>query len=318
VLGFAIGFLHLQSQGVPMKDVIRMARIQRRRIRLDWSARRWREEHERLARAETLKRLAEENVRYDLGAVAALLPTRFNGYLIRSSRRLGMEGLRQRHCVASYNLEIQAGYCVIASVFINHQRWTVQLARTGNDAAPLRLVQMRSRFNQQPQREQRQAICRELGIAPDAAAADPQRAPCAHAYLENLQRILPLLRTHQVRTVTVSFDGSGDSGSIDEVRYGDVQIDAKALRVEVLALQRVFDQGLDHQARARAEGSEHGHRGVDRRLPRGDGRRLVQQRRWFWRTDPRCGGGHGGTGDQCSLHHVLQRVFQHSGHCLGR
>jgi hypothetical protein len=34
LLGFAVGYLHLRSKGVPIKDVIEMARDQGRRIRL--------------------------------------------------------------------------------------------------------------------------------------------------------------------------------------------------------------------------------------------------------------------------------------------
>lgn len=247
VLGFAVGFLHLQSQGVPVKDVIRMARTQGRRIRLDWSARRWQEEHDRLSRAETLKRLGEENVHYDLAQVAAWLPGRFCGYLIRTSRRLGMEGLRQRHCVASYHAQIQAGYCVIASVFIDRERWTVQLARTGDAAAPLRIVQMRSRFNKAPTRELREAIHREFAIRLEkrsaAQAAGPDEEPRPRAYIENLRRVLPVLRANGVREVTVSFDGSGDDGSIDDVSYGDARINGAALSVEIEVLNRVLENG---------------------------------------------------------------------------
>lgn len=247
VLGFAVGFLHLQSQGVPVKDVIRMARAQRRRIRLDWSARRWQEEHDRLSRAETLRRLGEANVHYDVAQVAAWLPARFCGYLILTSRRLGMEGLRQRHCVASYHAQIQAGYCVIASVFIDRERWTVQLARTGDAAAPLRIVQMRSRFNKVPTREIREAIHHELGIRLEkrsaAQEAGPDEEARPRAYMENLRRILPVLRANGVRRVTVSFDGSGDSGSIDDVYYGDAPIDGAALSVEIEVLNRVFEAG---------------------------------------------------------------------------
>ena len=246
VLGFAVGFLYLQSQGVPVKDVIRMARAQGRRIRLDWSARRWQHEHDRLSRAETLKRLREENLQYDMAEVAASLPARFCGYLIRTSRRLGMEGLRQRHCVASYHAQIQAGYCVVASVFVDSARWTVQLARTGQEEMPLRIVQIRSRFNKVPTREIREAIHRELAIPmdPRATAHDAdaeERAP--RAYMDNLRRILPVLREHGVRRVTVIFDGSGDSGSIDHVGYGDAQIDGSALMVEIEVMHRVFDAG---------------------------------------------------------------------------
>lgn len=246
VLGFAVGFLYLQLQRVPVKDVIRMARAQRRRIRLDWSARRWQEEHDRLSRAETLKRLREENVHYDLAEATASLPAHFCGYLIRSSRRLGMEGLRQRHCVAGYHAQVQAGYCAIASVFIDRERWTVQLARTGDEEAPVRIVQIRSRFNKVPTREVREAIHRELAIPMElrggAQDVDPDEAR-PHAYMDNLRRILPVLRESGVRRVTVSFDGSGDSGSIDDIEYGDAAIDASTLMVEIEVIHRVLQGG---------------------------------------------------------------------------
>lgn len=245
VLGFAVGYLHLQSEGVPMRDVIQMARRQKRPIRLDWSARRWKEEHDRLSRAETLIRLGEANVCYELSDVAACLPVRFRGYLIRSSRRLGMEGLRQRHCVASYHTQIQAGYCAICTVFIDRQRWTVQLGRTGDAKAPLRITQVRSRFNQVPTPAIREAIHRELGIEPESSRGpiplDENGEP--RTYMENLRRILPVLRAHQVKRVTVSFDGSGDSGSIEEVSFGEAKIDARALMVEIEVAHRVLQQG---------------------------------------------------------------------------
>lgn len=244
-LGFAVGYLYLQIQGVPVKDVIRMARQQQRRVRLEWSARRWQEEHDRLSRAETLQRLGEQNVRYALDEVEGLLPPRFCGYLIRSSRRLGMEGLRQRHCVASYHSQIQAGYCAIASVFIAHERWTVQLSRTGDAKAPLRISQIRSRFNKVPTLEVRETIHRELGIefARGGAATPMDEAAKPRSYMENLRRILPVLRANGVQSVCVSFDGSGDSGSIEDVSYSGAQIDGNALTVEVEVLHRTFKEG---------------------------------------------------------------------------
>lgn len=41
LLGFAVGFLYLQTKGVPVADVIRMAAQLHRRINLSWSERRW-------------------------------------------------------------------------------------------------------------------------------------------------------------------------------------------------------------------------------------------------------------------------------------
>lgn len=246
-LGFAVGFLHLQSQGVPVKDVIRMACALRRRIRLDWSARRWKEGHDRLSRAATLQRLGAENVHYDVAAVATALPPHFRGYLIRSSRRLGMEGLRQRHCVASYHTQIQAGYCAIVSVFVDRERWTVQLSRTGDPQAPLRIVQVRSRFNKMPSPNVRTAIEQELEICPLTRAAQPStgidEGADPHNYMENLRRILPVLRASGVEHVTVSFDGCGDSGSIGDIDYSGAQIDGAAREVEVEVMSRHFDNG---------------------------------------------------------------------------
>lgn len=245
VLGFAVGYLHLQSQGVPVKDVIQMARRQKRHICLDWSARRWQEEHDRLSRAETLIRLGEANVRYEVSDIVVCLPARFRGYLIRSSRRLGMEGLRQRHCVASYHAQIQSGYCAICTVFIDRQRWTVQLARTGDSKAPLRIAQIRSRFNKVPTREISDAIHLELGIEPERARVpmplDAEGQP--RTYMENLRRILPVLREHQVKHVTVSFDGGGDDGSIRDVSFGQSKIEEEALQVEVEIASRLLQNG---------------------------------------------------------------------------
>lgn len=244
VLGFAVGYLHLQSEGVPVKDVIRMARKQKRAIRLDWSARRWKEEHDRLSRAETLIRLGEANIRYELSDIAACLPARLRGYLIRSSRRLGMEGLRQRHCVAAYHAQVQAGYCAICAVFIDRQRWTVQLARTGDAKAPLRIAQIRSRFNKVPTRAISNAIHLALGIEPERARGpmplDEEARP--RSYMENLRRILSVLREHEVKHVTVSFDGSGDDGSIQDVCFGEAKIDPKALMVEIEIANRVLQK----------------------------------------------------------------------------
>ncbi len=242
-LGFAVGFLHLQSKGVPVKDVVKMARAQRRRIRLEWSERRWRSEHDRLSNAETLKRLADANVRYALDDVVKLLPERVPGYLIRSSRRLGMEGLRQRHCVASYHEQIQAGYCIIAAVFLNRQRWTVQLARTGDARSPLRIVQIRSRFNRVPDREIVEVIHARLGIEYERLVARElaHEPPKPRKYMDNLRRILPTLRDQGVRTVSVRFDGSGDDGSIDSVEYGEVAITPPSIFVDVDMVHRSFN-----------------------------------------------------------------------------
>ena len=86
-----------------------------------------------------------------------------------------MEGLRQRHCVASYHPQLQAGSCAIASVFIDRQRWTVQLLATGKPDMPLSIGQIKTRLNGLPTKEIRDRIHETLGLDPgiqrEAAAA---------------------------------------------------------------------------------------------------------------------------------------------------
>jgi hypothetical protein len=238
LLGFAVAYLHLSAQGVPMHDVIRMAKSQKRSLNLLWSAARWRDEHDRLSRAETLRRLAEQNAQYDLSRFDPLMPPHFNGYLIRSSRRLGMEGLRQRHCVASYHGLIKAGECAIASVFLNHQRWTVELGATGDAARPLRVRQIKTRFNGNPSNTVRAQIRALFGDSFEDGASRMSARP--HAYRENLRRVLPVLREQGIQTVLVTFDGSGDEGSIDEAQFTPPLASQTTATVEVAEIMMVM------------------------------------------------------------------------------
>ncbi|MGI9295172.1 MAG: hypothetical protein ACR2PS_14430, partial [Pseudomonadales bacterium] len=242
LLGFAVGYLHLRSTGVPIKDVIEMAKDQGRRIRLSWSEKRWRVEHERLSRAVALKNLADENVQYELGKFDAVLPPSLPGYLIRGSRRLGMEGLRQRHCVANYHRQLVNGYCAVASVFVNRKRWTVQLALTGDADRPLRIQQIRTLLNGVPNAREKQAIYEVFNVEQNVATATGRDRPAAeHAYMDNLRLLLPVLRQHETGHVTVSFDGSGDSGTIDGAYFENREFDGDAVRVTCICNSSQFE-----------------------------------------------------------------------------
>ena len=66
-----------------------------------------------------------------------------------------------------------------------------------------------------------------------------------YIYMENLRRILPVLRQHGIEAVTVSFNGEGDSGSIDDISYaprehGD---EIKSVPVEHFGTSTFFDEG---------------------------------------------------------------------------
>lgn len=242
LLGFAAGMVYLKSRNIPVHDVIQMAKKQRRRINLAWSPKRWQEEHDRLSRAETLARLSEGNVAYDTAKFAALLPSRFSGYLIRTSRRLGMEGLRQRHCVASYHQQLLGGHCAIACVFVDHKRWTVQLVVTEDESIPLRVVQVKTRFNGVASNEILKRIHEMLNLKQGTVVRYEQLNRRVRSYMENLRAVLPVLRANGVESVRVTFDGSGDSGSIDAAEY-EPKIEAGDIMVQVQRGTQEFVQG---------------------------------------------------------------------------
>ncbi len=243
LLGFSVAYLHLQSKGVPIQGVVRMAKSQGRRINLQWSEQRWKQEHDRMSRAETLDRLGEANISYDVSAYEAHLPRSFPGYIIRNSRRLGMEGLRQRHCVGDYHSSIQAGYCAIVAVFANQRRWTVEL-RLGTDSEePLQIVQMRSRFNARPSEEESKAIHEALGIASARLENDSGGTVSNDRnYLSTLCQLLPVLREHHVNEISVIFDGSVGEGAIEDIICDPVDTsDVLDMQIEHTSRSTVFE-----------------------------------------------------------------------------
>ena len=131
-----------------------------------------------------------------------------------------MEGLRQNHCVASYADRVAVGHCAVAVVFVDRDRWTVELRLSGNEQAPLTIAQMRGPNNAAPSRKVQNAIYdrprhRPAG-RPGAKASASRRN---RAYMANLRRVLPVLRQHGITHVIVYFSGGGDSGQIDQVYF---------------------------------------------------------------------------------------------------
>lgn len=242
LLAFAAGFLHLKAQHVAVDDVIRMAKSQRRRINLSWTPKRWTHEHNRLSRAATLERLAADNVIYDVSTYEALLTQPIPGYLIHSSRRLGMEGLRQRHCVASYHKRLHSGDCAIACVFVDRTRWTVQLFSIGEPADTLRIGQIKTRYDVSADRDVRKKIYALLGVDFDTVPPETTtQAPANCGYRDTLRRVLPVLRAHGVERASVTFDGSGDEGMIDSIRYVGGDENVGAIELDVLTTQSNWD-----------------------------------------------------------------------------
>ena len=242
LLAFAVAFHALHLVGVPILDVIRMAKEQGRRVNLHWSEKRWRTEHERLSRAATLQRLSGENTRYDVSEYAKHLPERFPGYLIKSSRRLGMEGLRQRHCVASYHNRLLMKNSAIAAVFVGGMRWTVELMKTHNAERPLKIWQIRSRFNRIPEPRVKRDIHDLLGIA-QANTSPVEGGETRTLYIDNLQRVLPVLRQLEIKQVLIHFDGGGDSGSIEYLEFDGKDNPPQNPQIEIFKEQKDFVDG---------------------------------------------------------------------------
>jgi hypothetical protein len=238
---FAISYLYLRSQGVPVADVIHMARQYGRRINPWWSARRWQEEHDRLGRYATLKMLSEKAWGYRLEYFRVNLPRSFPGYLVKTSTRLGLEGLRQRHCVASWHERIMNDMAAIAVVFVERTRWTVELIRTGSDEHPLRIGQIKGRYNRNPEYATRKRIHELLEIEDNGTSLPITGNPNARCWRENAQRIINRLEELGcTEVISVTFDGYGDSGAIDDVALGDAFADQA---VEILRIERSFNQG---------------------------------------------------------------------------
>ena len=127
LVGFAAGAMGMKAQHVPVTDTVAMAKKLGRTIRLDWSPRRWHEEHDKMAKAVTLRQFSKKNVNYDVEFYANALPRKFPGYIIRNSLRLATVGWYQRHCVASYHSKCVSGSSAFVCVFVDHTRWTVEL-----------------------------------------------------------------------------------------------------------------------------------------------------------------------------------------------
>ena len=168
LVGFAAGAMGMKAQRVPVTDTVAMAKKLGRTIRLDWSPRRWHEEHDKMAKAVTLRRFREKNVNYDVEFYAKSLPPEFPGYIIRNSLRLATVGWYQRHCVANYHSSCQSGSSAIVCVFVDHTRWTVELKKTDNLDHPVRITQIRTTDNRGPDPQTEKKIYEYLGISEKA------------------------------------------------------------------------------------------------------------------------------------------------------
>lgn len=222
--GFLVAYKSLKClyYSTMIDDCIEMSKELNRPIDLMWSAKRWKNEHDVMGRFIALKKLAGNHETYDVSRFEALLPVKFPGYVIKTSTRLGMEGLRQRHCVASYGPRIKTGNTCICSVFVHKRRFTVEIAISPQaDKKPrLRVTNAKTRFNQEASPDVMRVIKDFLGIkAPKAVTDSSGKNGTAERKERMLALIYSKLREIGVTEVTVRFNGYGDSGCIEHIGY---------------------------------------------------------------------------------------------------
>ena len=216
LVGFAAGAMGLKAQHVPVADTVAMAKKLGRTIRLDWSPRRWREEHDRMAKAVTLRQFSEKNVDYDVEFFASKLPPKYPGYIIRNSRRLATVGWYQRHCVASYHPRCVDGSIAFVCVFVDCTRWTVELRPTSNSESPIRINQIRTMDNRGPDTPTEKKIYEHLGITGYVPETDSylQRTREAnqlrHVTVVNLSRVHQALAKAGIECVHMHYDPNPD------------------------------------------------------------------------------------------------------------
>lgn len=227
----------LREAKVDVDDTVAMANELGRRVDFRWSRQRWSHEHNRLSRGITLRKLATSGREYALDFYREHLPKHWPGYLIRNSRRLGMEGLRQRHCVAAYDARIAAGQCAIAVVFVDHRRWTVEILPTGHPQHPLQAHQVRGFMNRDAGPTERAAVLSFLQLPLEPVSVGSTTGLVGRGDREGSQRALedalPVLRAAGVAIVRLCFDGSGDSGMLYDPEF--LNADGQVVAVDGLS-----------------------------------------------------------------------------------
>ena len=77
--------------------------------------------------------------------------------------------------------------------------------------------------------------------------------PLDRPYMDNLARVLPVLREHTLSKVVVTFDGGGDQGSIDAVRYEPAEYADDTIYLDVFKVESTFNHDEKKWVRLRKE-----------------------------------------------------------------
>ncbi|MEO0510825.1 MAG: DUF6878 family protein [Verrucomicrobiota bacterium] len=76
-----------------------------------------------------------------------------------------------------------------------------------------------------------------------------------HHQMDTLRRLLPILRKHEINMINVSFDGCGDSGSIDRISFDPAEADdIQNAKISYLKSQSQFEDGTWLHTTSEVEG----------------------------------------------------------------
>ena len=252
ILPFMVAQHALRARQVPVKRIFALAKRFGQRIDLLAPVDEWYRIQERLWLAVALKEHTDREV-YKTGAVEALLPARWPGYLIRTSRRWGMVRLRLHLTNAWGFYWGLKNDCALATVFVDGQRWALALGADGTGDKPaLRIHRIVTNVERRPTEPERLAVYAALGLTP-RSHAEPRRA--AHEldpqldplYRVNLRHLLAVLRRLAVARVSVAETADWqrrEENAIDIVGVSGASLDG-AIRNEKMSVEAEEYDALD-------------------------------------------------------------------------
>lgn len=234
---FLGGALFLTTCGFDMsqlEDCVRMRYDSGLPVKLTWSAKRWKLEHDLGARRATARQLTAENVIYDqaLAKFLPLLSRDCHDFVITNSRELGEHGVEMRHCIASYHASIKDARGIVLRIPSGNSTLTawVQTCHDVTTAKDIGFLSMiKGELNAFVTAEEREQVAKRLGVRATSPISTylPQKSKSPiPQYLRDrdfYNRLEIAIRQdpeyHDIKLLSVewAFYGGGDSGSLENI-----------------------------------------------------------------------------------------------------
>lgn len=138
-------------------DCLSMAFQLGKTVNLNWSERRWKEEHDLMAKEITSILYQAENRDLKIAKPYLEISEKTGYRLLRTSAELAVEGMLKKHCVASYSNSVDSGRCAI----FNIDGYTAEIT-INSDGIP-KLNQLKGEYNSSAPTHLRKSIENQLG-----------------------------------------------------------------------------------------------------------------------------------------------------------